>query len=84
MRNVIFQGLLCIGVLKRARERKQISREQVAKDLEVKSKYQHLSSSIYNLLGEYWSLNQFQQIYLVFVTFGWHSSCRVCAEVSLF
>lgn len=29
------QGVLCIGFLKRARQHKEITREQAAKDLEV-------------------------------------------------
>lgn len=32
---LIFKGLLCIGFLKRARQKTEISREQAIKDLEV-------------------------------------------------
>ena len=33
---VNFQGILCIGALKRARQKKEVSRDQAVKDLEVK------------------------------------------------
>lgn len=35
MCNINFQGVLCIGFLKRSRQKKEVSREQAIKDLEV-------------------------------------------------
>ena len=47
-----FKGILCIGFLKRARQKTEISREQAVKDLEVSSR--HLLIMLAFLYGSYY------------------------------